>query len=171
VVHYDNPLFDIEDQDVDYHNEPQGFRSMTDLIGSAVPRELATSESDRLFVVSAEEPASVVEATQEAVWCRAMIDELKYIEENKTWSLTQLPSGRHAIGLKWMFKVKKNQLGEVARHKARLIRDGNSGMGTRYLPGTRPDGYGYGDDFLPMGGTRTRPEPRWVRDGYFFTRG
>jgi hypothetical protein len=43
-----------------------------------------------------------------------------------------------------------------------LVRDGNLGMGTRH------DGYGYGDDFLPAGGTRTRPESRRVRDGYFF---
>jgi hypothetical protein len=126
VVHYDNPLFDIEDQDADYHNEPLRFKSMTDLIGPAVPpgqvpRELSTSESDLLFVVSAVELASVVEATLEAVWRRAMIDELKSIEENKTWSLTELPTGRRAIGLKWVFKVNKNQLGEVVRHKARLV--------------------------------------------------
>jgi hypothetical protein len=86
-----------------------------------VPRELSTSESDRLFAVSAEEPASVVEATQEAVWHRAMIDELKSIEENQTWNLTELPTGRCATGLKWVFKVKKNQLGEVVRHKTRLV--------------------------------------------------
>jgi hypothetical protein len=36
-----------------------------------------------------------------------------------------------------------------------LLRDGNLGTGTRYPPGTRPDGYGYVDDFLPAGGTRT----------------
>jgi hypothetical protein len=49
-------------------------------------------------------------------------------------------------------------------------RDGNSGTGTRYLSGTRLDGYG--DNFLPAGGTRTQPESRRVRDGYFFpTRG
>jgi hypothetical protein len=34
-------------------------------------------------------------------------------------------------------------------------------------PGTRPDGYGYGDDFLTVGETRTRPELRRVWDGYF----
>jgi hypothetical protein len=34
-------------------------------------------------------------------------------------------------------------------------RDGNSDTGTR------PDGYG--DNFLPVGGTRTRPELRRVR--------
>jgi hypothetical protein len=48
-------------------------------------------------------------------------------------------------------------------------RDGNSGTGTRYPPGTRPDAAGYGDDFLPAGGTHTRLEPRRVRDGYFFS--
>jgi hypothetical protein len=47
-------------------------------------------------------------------------------------------------------------------------RDGNSGMGTRYPLNIRSDGYGYGDDFLSMGGTRNRSELRWVRDGYFF---
>jgi hypothetical protein len=73
-----------------------------------------------LFAISAEEPTSVMEATQE-VWCRAMVDELQSIEENKTWSLTEFPNGWRAIGLKWVFKVKKNQLGEVVRHKARLV--------------------------------------------------
>jgi hypothetical protein len=49
-----------------------------------------------------------------------------------------------------------------------LARDGNSSTGTRYPSGTRPDRYGYEDDFLPAGGTRTRPESRRIRDGYFF---
>jgi hypothetical protein len=62
----------------------------------------------------------------------------------------------------WRFVLPKHP-------KSGLVsRDGNSDMGTRYLPGTRFDGYGYGDDFLPMGGTRTRPDSRWVRDEYFF---
>jgi hypothetical protein len=34
---------------------------------------------------------------------------------------------------------------------------------------TRSDGYGYGDDFLPMGDTRTWLELRQVWDGYFFS--
>jgi hypothetical protein len=49
-----------------------------------------------------------------------------------------------------------------------MLRDGNLGTGTRYSSGTRPDGYGYGDDFLPVGGTRTRPESRQVQNEYFF---
>jgi hypothetical protein len=80
-VYYENPLFEaeeVENLDDSYNNEPLRFRIMSDIIGPAVPpgqvpRELSTSESDHLFAVSAEEPASVVEATQEAVWRRAMV--------------------------------------------------------------------------------------------------
>jgi hypothetical protein len=43
-----------------------------------------------------------------------------------------------------------------------VARDGNSGTGTR------PNGAGYGNDFLPAGGTRTVPEPRRVQGRYFF---
>jgi hypothetical protein len=48
------------------------------------------------------------------------------------------------------------------RSLAHKSRDGNSGTGTRYPPGTRPDGYGYGDNFLPVSGIYTRPELRRV---------
>jgi hypothetical protein len=127
-VHYDNPLFDIDDEhlDADYNNEPLRFRSMSELIGPAVPpgqvlRELSSSESDRLFAISAKELTTVVEAVQEMLWRRAMMDELRTIKENNTWELTKLPSSRRAIGLKWVFKVKKNEHGDVVRHKARLV--------------------------------------------------
>jgi hypothetical protein len=36
-----------------------------------------------------------------------------------------------------------------------------------WVLGTRPDGYRYGDDFLSVGGIRTRSELRRVRDRYF----
>jgi hypothetical protein len=70
IVH-DNPIFEteeIDNLDDSYNNEPLRFRSMSELIGPTVPpgqvlRELSTSESDRLFAVSAEEPTSVMEAT------------------------------------------------------------------------------------------------------------
>jgi hypothetical protein len=44
-------------------------------------------------------------------------------------------------------------------------RDGNSGTGNGYPPGTRPDGDGHGHDFSPAGRTHTRPELRrvWAR--------
>ncbi|KAF0889046.1 hypothetical protein E2562_021102 [Oryza meyeriana var. granulata] len=38
-----------------------------------------------------------------------------------TWRLVPLPPGHCPIGLKWVFKVKKNGAGKVIRHKARLV--------------------------------------------------
>jgi len=44
--------------------------------------------------------------------------------KNKTWTLTELPSGHRPIGLKWVFKLKRNADGEVMKHKARLVAKG-----------------------------------------------
>lgn len=52
---------------------------------------------------------------------QAMMEELKSIEVNKTWSLIELPQGKKEINVKWVYKVKLNQKGELTRHKARLV--------------------------------------------------
>ncbi|KAF0921310.1 hypothetical protein E2562_003111 [Oryza meyeriana var. granulata] len=43
---------------------------------------------------------------------------------NQTWRLVPLPPGHRPIGLKWVYKVKKNAAGEVIKHKARLVAKG-----------------------------------------------
>jgi hypothetical protein len=50
-----------------------------------------------------------------------MLVEMKSIEENGTWCLADLPPGCRAIGLKWVFKVKRDAKGDVVKHKARLV--------------------------------------------------
>nr|GFC84681.1 retrovirus-related Pol polyprotein from transposon TNT 1-94 [Tanacetum cinerariifolium] len=46
-------------------------------------------------------------------WRRAIEEEIKSIEKNDTWELTTLPKGQKAIGVKWVYKAKKNVKGEV----------------------------------------------------------
>lgn len=53
-----------------------------------------------------------------------MIDELNSIEKNQTWELIQLPDGKKAIDVKWVFKLKSNREGKVVKHKARLVARG-----------------------------------------------
>jgi hypothetical protein len=53
-----------------------------------------------------------------------MMEELASIEENDTWTLTDLPPGHHPIGLKWVFKTKRDAAGEIIKHKARLVAKG-----------------------------------------------
>ena len=47
--------------------------------------------------------------------------EIKAIEENRTWELVELPARHRAIGLKWVYKIKRDENGDVVRHKARLV--------------------------------------------------
>jgi hypothetical protein len=53
-----------------------------------------------------------------------MVDELRSIEENKTWDVIDLPAGHRSIGLKWVFKAKKDESGSIIKHKAQLIARG-----------------------------------------------
>src|SRR4051812_10692181 len=53
-----------------------------------------------------------------------MLDELASIEENNTWTLTDLPPGHKPIGLKWVFKFKHDTDGNILKHKARLVAKG-----------------------------------------------
>ena len=50
--------------------------------------------------------------------------ELESIEKNQTWELVDLPKGHKSIGLKWVYKLKKDSEGKVLKHKARLVAKG-----------------------------------------------
>ncbi|KAK9101268.1 hypothetical protein Scep_024698 [Stephania cephalantha] len=53
-----------------------------------------------------------------------MEEEMKAIEKNETWEITDLPEGKNAIGLKWVFKTKFANDGSILKHKARLVAKG-----------------------------------------------
>ena len=49
---------------------------------------------------------------------------MKDLHDNGTWNLGQLLIGKKAIGCRWVFAVKVNPDGLVARLKARLVAKG-----------------------------------------------
>jgi hypothetical protein len=53
-----------------------------------------------------------------------MIDDFESINENNTWSLTDLSKGHKQIGLKWVFKLKYDEHGEILKYKAWLVARG-----------------------------------------------
>lgn len=71
-----------------------------------------------------EDPICFTDAVTEAKWRDAMDSEIKSIEKNNTWSLTVLPKGARRIGVKWVYKTKRDENGHITKHKARLVAKG-----------------------------------------------
>jgi hypothetical protein len=55
-----------------------------------------------------------------------MDEEYQSLMVNKTWSLVPLPTGRSAIGCRWIFKLKRGPDGSIQRYKARFVAKGYS---------------------------------------------
>ncbi|GKV31573.1 hypothetical protein SLEP1_g40251 [Rubroshorea leprosula] len=70
------------------------------------------------------EPINFNEAAKDEKWRKAMDEEMNAIKKNDTWELVTLPQGHATIGVKWVFKEKKNSKGKVERYKARLVAKG-----------------------------------------------
>ena len=66
-------------------------------------------------------PLSYKATAQHPQWCTAMQDEFDALQKQGTWSLvTPLPN-KNVVGCKWLYKLKHNSDGTIARYKARLI--------------------------------------------------
>ncbi|KAL6332591.1 hypothetical protein AAG906_009013 [Vitis piasezkii] len=69
-------------------------------------------------------PKTVIEALNHPGWRNAMLEEIHALEDNHTWKLVDLPQGKKVVGCKWVFTVKVNPDGSVAKLKARLVARG-----------------------------------------------
>ena len=86
------------------------------------------SNDEALMVKDAEveDPIWFEDAVKEEKWRQAMDSEIESIEKNNTWTLTELPKDAKRIGVKWVFKTKKDEVGKIIKCKARLVEKGYS---------------------------------------------
>ena len=105
---------------------PQRLRKSTQLPDFAYS---CYSDSFRCFLTSIHqlyEPSSYKEAILDPLWQQAMTDELSALHKTDTWDLVLLPPGKHAIGSRWVYKIKTKSDGSIERYKARLVAKGFS---------------------------------------------
>uniref|UniRef100_A0A2N9GWX8 Integrase catalytic domain-containing protein n=1 Tax=Fagus sylvatica TaxID=28930 RepID=A0A2N9GWX8_FAGSY len=73
---------------------------------------------------STTEPNSYTIASKHPQWCTAMDEEFQALHKQGTWSLVSLPPHKNVVGCKWVYKLKYNSDGTIARYKARLVAKG-----------------------------------------------
>lgn len=82
---------------------------------------LAEEEGELLLLCLNNEPRNFLEASELKEWILACEADLRSIEKNEVWNLVDLPIGVKPIGLRWIFKIKRNSDGTVNKYKARLV--------------------------------------------------
>ena len=80
------------------------------------------------------------EALSHPGWRSAIIEEMHAMNENGTWNLVHLPTEKKVIGCCWVFAIKVNPDGSVARLKAQLVAKGYA----------QTYGVDYSDTFSPV---------------------
>ncbi|GJW42344.1 putative ribonuclease H-like domain-containing protein [Tanacetum coccineum] len=93
-IHKDHPIEQIIG---DIHSTPQ-------------TRRMTKRVTDHI------EPKKVIQAFTDPIWIEAMQDELLQFKLQQVWTLVDLPYGKRAIGIKWIYRNKKDK--RVARIEA-----------------------------------------------------
>nr|CAN83340.1 hypothetical protein VITISV_021483 [Vitis vinifera] len=73
-------------------------------------------------------------------WLKAMQEEIKTLNKNRTWDLVPRPPTTNIVGSKWVFKTKLKEDGTIDRYKAQLVAQGFSQI----------QGLEFGETFSPV---------------------
>nr|GFA73230.1 integrase, catalytic region, zinc finger, CCHC-type, peptidase aspartic, catalytic [Tanacetum cinerariifolium] len=86
------------------------------------------------------DPKTYKEALTQSCWIEAMQEELNEFERLEVWELVPRPDQVMVITLKWIYKVKLDELGGILKNKARLVARG-------YL---QEEGIDFEESFAPV---------------------
>ncbi|GKA40245.1 integrase, catalytic region, zinc finger, CCHC-type containing protein [Tanacetum coccineum] len=119
------------------HQPHESYRNWTDshpidnIIGNpsrpvSTRKQLATDALWCFYnsVLSKVEPKNFQSAATEDCWFQAMQDEIHEFDRLDVWELVPPPDSAMIIALKWIYKVKLDEYGDVLKNKARLVAKG-----------------------------------------------
>lgn len=104
------------------------------------PNFLCATTEDSSSIIEPQSYEEAITSPDAKKWISAMEEEMSSLEENQTWRLEKLPSGRKTIKCKWVYKVKMDSFGHPVRYKARLVAKGFS----------QKEGVDYDETFSPV---------------------
>ncbi|XP_022007278.1 uncharacterized mitochondrial protein AtMg00820-like [Helianthus annuus] len=119
---------DNEDSSTDFENEVIKTRSVNNIYRDTRPltdTEVLQKYNERQvvnFVMYANtDPTTYEEASKDTKWIEAMNKEMESIYKNQTWDLVDSPRNQKPIGVKWIYKTKYDEKGNIGKFKARLV--------------------------------------------------
>lgn len=101
-------------------SEPTKFRMISDIYIDTKEVEL----DEALLFMGVDESLTYDQVVKEKSWRVAIQSKIESIEKNNTWQLTEITPGHKGIGLKWVYKLKRDTNGKVVKYKARLVAKG-----------------------------------------------
>ncbi|GJU34416.1 retrovirus-related pol polyprotein from transposon TNT 1-94 [Tanacetum coccineum] len=111
--------------------EPSKDHPLDNIIGNpsrpvSTRKQLATDALWCLYnsVLSKVKPKNFKSAITKDCWFQAMQDEIHEFDRLQVWELVPQPDCVMIIALKWIYKVKLDEYGDVLKNKARLVAKG-----------------------------------------------
>jgi len=119
---------------------PMNLHPMTTRSKNGISKKKAYSTTVQSIDFSSAEPSSFKITSKIAAWQSAMQEEIDALHAQGTWDLVPLPHAKNLVGCKWVYRIKKNTDGSIARHKACLVAKGFS----------QEEGIDYNETFSPV---------------------
>jgi hypothetical protein len=102
--------------------------------------DLTEEDAVNFAMFAGADPVTYKQASKIQHWREAMDAEIQAIQKNDTWELIDPPPNCKVVGVKWIFKTKLKETGQIDKFKARLVAKGY----------TQEEGIDYSEIFAPV---------------------
>nr|GEW80797.1 retrovirus-related Pol polyprotein from transposon TNT 1-94 [Tanacetum cinerariifolium] len=103
---------------------PEVIALLVEVIPPVQPDSIGSPSSITDAFLTSVEPKMYKEALTQSCWIEAMQEELTEFERLEVWELVPRPDKVIVITLKWIYKVKLDELGGILKNKALLVARG-----------------------------------------------
>ena len=140
----EQPIEQQVDQQIPQEKDEATLRRSIRVRKSAIPNDYIVYLQELDYNIGAENDpetfSQAMSSKESKSWYSAMKEEMNSMTSNRIWDLVELPNGVKSVGCKWVFKIKKDSLGNIERHKVRLVAKGF----------TQREGIDYMETFSPV---------------------
>lgn len=101
------------------HSEPLTVHPLSHFV--AYDKFSASHKAFLASITSRDEPIYFHQANKDPIWCEAKKKKIKALEDNDTWTLTNLPPRKRVIDSKLVYKIKYRSNDDFECYKPRLV--------------------------------------------------